>query len=231
MTGRRSRVREPPPLHRRVLPFFDALAEEPVWRRALIAYLFASAFLLWAAGLVNPEHGIASVASAPAAAAVPFAVAFYALASVVREILNTPMYFAAVAGVLLAVSRLTPGKGVTYRQLFSVTVHAGYVLLLGYALRIVLAVRGVELAGAAAVLLPDPAPLAATSDTVDVALNVAFGPPADMAAVGVFDTAFHALLGVAYFHIRNHKRVILGAVWGVGLSVLVDVVWLLVAGN
>ncbi|MXX68938.1 MAG: hypothetical protein F4Y74_08260 [Gemmatimonadales bacterium] len=56
------------------------------------------------------------------------------------------------------------------------------------------------------------------------------GSPADIPAVGVFDTAFHALLGVAYCRIRG-LRLIAGAAWGAGLSLLVDLVWLLAAGN
>ena len=52
------------------------------------------------------------------------------------------------------------------------------------------------------------------------------GSPADIPAVGVFDTAFHALLGVAYCRIRG-LRLIAGAVWGAGLSLLIDAAWLL----
>ena len=142
----------PPALDVRVLPLFDALAEEPVWRRALVTYVLASACLWLTAGLVHHEYGVASWP----AFVFPLVIAANVVVSVAREVLSSPLYFAVLAGILLAVSRLTPGKRVSFRQLFSVTVHTGYILLAGHALRIVLAAGGVDLAGVAAALLPDP---------------------------------------------------------------------------
>ena len=231
------RVR-PHALSRRVLLSFDAVAEEPVWRRALVTYVFASACLWMIAGLVHHEYGVASWP----AFALPVVVVANAVVSVVREVLITPLYFAALAGILLAVSRLTPGKSVSFRQLFSVTVHAGYILLAGHALRIVLAAGGVDPAGAAAALLPDPdamflgdttpalldpPPLGVVVHATAIPLSTFPRSPADIPAVGVFDAAFHALLGVAYCRLRGDKRLIVGAAWGCGLSLLVDVLWLL----
>ncbi len=232
MNAARSR---PPLLHRRVLSLFDALAEEPVWRRSLIAYLFASACLWTASGLVHHDHGVAALVYAPVFA-VPFLVAAHAVTSVVREVLNTPAYFAALAGVLLAASRLTPGKPVSFRQLFSVTVHAGYVLLVGHALRVALAAGGVGLTGPAllpdpdAMFLSDPARPGVVNGTM-IAFSVFSRSPADVLSTGVLEVAFHALLGVAYCRIRGGKRLIVGAAWGGGLSLLVDIVWLLLGAE
>lgn len=230
-----------PALGVRVLPLFDALVEEPVWRRALVTYVLASACLWFIAGLVHREYGIASW---PVFAS-PFVVALNAVFSVLREILTSPLYFAALAGILLAVSRLTSGKRVSFRQLFSVTVHTGYILLVGHALRIALAASGVDLEGAAAALLPDlnamflgdttpnsldPPPPGAVVHVTVIPLSMFPRSPADIPAVGIFDTAFHALLGVAYCRLRG-GRLIAGAFWGAGLSLLIDSVWLLSAGN
>ena len=224
----------------RLLSLFDALADDPVWRRALIMYLFVSAGLWTVAGLAHHEQGIAALVYAPAFA-VPLIVAGHVVASLLREVLVTIGYFAALAGVLLAVSRFTPGRPVSFRQFFSVTVHAGYILLVGHALRIALAAGGVELSGPTAALLPDPGamfappsadPSSALGTPGEVSANsIAFSvlpdSPADVLSTGVFDTAFHALLGVAYCRIRGAKRLIVGAVWGIGLSLMADVVWLL----
>lgn len=243
MTRNRANSAEarPPSLHRRVLPLFDALGEEPVWKPALVAYVFASSFLWVVAGLAHHEHGVAALVYAPVFA-VPFMLAANVVISIVREVLNTPLYFGALAGMLLALSRLTPGKRVSFRQLFSVTVHAGYILLAGHALRVALAAAGVELAGPAAILLPDPdamflpdraAPVVpdpavpGSVEVHDTAFSVFSGSPADVPSVGVFDTGFHALLGVAYCRLRGHPQLIVGAVWGAGLSLLVDILWLL----
>lgn len=236
-----SRWAWPPALGVRVLPLFDALAEEPVWRRALVTYVLASACLWFTAGLVHREYGVASWP----AFALPLALAANAVVSVARETLISPPYFAALAGILSAVSRLTPGKRVSFRQLFGVTVHAGYILLAGHALRIFLAAGGVDIEGAAA-LLPDPnamflgdttpnsldpSPPGAVVHVTVIPLSMFPRSPADIPAVGIFDTAFHALLGVAYCRLRG-GRLITGALWGAGLSLLVDVVWLLLsAGN
>ena len=194
-------------------------------------------------GLVHYEYGVASWP----VFGLPLVIAVNAVGSVAREVLISPLYFAALAGLLLVVSRLTPGKRVSFRQLFSVTVHAGYILLAGHALRIVLAALGPDFPGAAAALLPDPDAMF-LGDTIPVLLDpdtprpgvvtttvIPYSTfprsPADIPAVGVFDTAFHALLGVAYCRIRG-RRLIAGALWGTGLSLLVDVVWLLLgAGN
>ncbi|WP_419858012.1 hypothetical protein [Candidatus Palauibacter irciniicola] len=220
-------------LYHRFLSLLDALAAEPVWRRSLVAYLAVSAFLWTAAALAHAEHGIVMAMRLPIAVAVPFVVVTYAVASVIREILTTPAYFVALAGILLAVSRFTPGERVSFRQLFSVTVHVGYILLAGHALRVALALGGVELGGTAATLLPDPdamflpdpaEPVPAGSHSTS--FSGFAGSPADIPAVGAFDTVFHALLGVAYCRIRG-RRLIFGAAWGAGLSLLVDVVWLL----
>lgn len=226
----------------RVLPLFDALAEEPVWRRPLVTYVLASACLWMIGGLVHHEYGVVSWP----AFALPLIIAGFAVASVVREVFSGPIYFAALAGVLLVVARLTPGKRVSFRQLFSVTVHTGYILLAGHALRIVLAASGGDFAGAAAALLPDPDALL-LGDTTPVLLDppppgavvnataIPLSPfprsPADIPAVGVFDTAFHALLGGAYCRLRGSGRPIIGVVWGAGLSVLADVVWLLLVAG
>ena len=157
-----------------------------------------------------------------------------------RETLINPPYFAALAGILLAVSRLTPGKRVSFRQLFGVTVHAGYILLAGHALRIVLAAGGVDIEGVAA-LLPDPnamflgdttpnsldpPPPGAVVHVTVIPISMFPRSPVDIPAVGAFDTAFHALLGVAYCRIRG-LPLIAGAAWGAGLSLLVDAAWLL----
>ena len=190
------------------------------------------------AGLVHHEYGIVTWP----AFALPFLVAGNAVVSVAREVLFSPAYFAALAGILLAVSRLTPGKRVSFRQLFSVTVHAGYILLAGHALRIVLAAGGADLAGAAAALLPDPdamflgdttpalldpPPPGAVVHATAIPLSTFPQSPADIPAVGVFDTTFHAMLGVAYCRIRGANRLIMGAVWGTGVSLLADALWLL----
>ena len=224
-------------LCRRLLSLVDALAAEPVWGRPLVAYLAASAFLWTAAALAHAEHGIVMAMRLPIAVAVPFVVVTYAVASVIREILSTPAYFVALAGILLAVSRCTPGERVSFRQLFSVTVHAGYILLAGHALRVAFALGGVDFGGPAATLLPDPdamflpdpaEPVPAGSHSTS--FSAFAGSPADIPAVGAFDTVFHALLGVAYCRLRG-RRLIAGAAWGAGLSLLVDLVWLLAAGN
>ena len=225
-------------LYHRLLSMFDALAAEPVWRRSLVAYLVASAFLWTVAGLAHREHGIVAAARLPIAGAVPFMVVAHTVVSVVREVISTPPYFVALASILLAVSRFTPGENVSFRQLFSVTVHVGYILLAGHALRVAFSLSGVELGGSAATLLPAPDAMFLLDSAEQVAAGTdrtSFsefaGSPADVPAVGVFDTAFHGLLGVAYCRIRG-RRLIAGAAWGVGLSLLVDVVWLLVgAGN
>lgn len=239
MTGRgSSRVRQAPPLHRRVLSFFEALAAEPAWRRSLLVYILAGSFLWTVAGLAHREHGIVATASLSITGAIPLAVAGHAITSVLREVLSMPLYFVALAGVLLAVSRFTRGEDVSFRQLLSVTVHAGYILLAGHALRVALSLGGVEFGGFAATLLPAPDAMFVLDTVEQVAASshhTSFsgfaGSPADVPAVGVFDTAFHALLGVAYCRIRG-RRLIAGAAWGVGLSLLVDVVWLLLgAGN
>jgi hypothetical protein len=218
--------------------FLDALAADPVWRRPLFVYILASSCLWALAGLAHHEHGIAAAARLPIAAAIPFTVAAHAIVSVVSEVLTMPLYFTALAVVLLAVSRFTPGKNVSFRQLFSVTVHAGYILLAGHALRVALSLAGVDIGGSAATLLPAPDAMFLLDSAEQVPAgshSTSFsgfaGSPADVPAVGVFDTAFHALLGVAYCRIRG-RRLIAGAAWGVGLSLLVDVVWrLLGAGN
>lgn len=100
-------------LCRRFLLLVDALAAEPVWGRPLVAYLAVSAFLWTAAALAHAEHGIVMAMRLPIAAAVPFAVVGYAVASVIRELLSTPVYFIALAGILLVVSRWTPGERVS----------------------------------------------------------------------------------------------------------------------
>ena len=232
----------PPALDVRVLPLFDALAEEPVWRRALVTYVLASACLWLTAGLVHHEYGVASWP----AFVFPLVIAANVVVSVAREVLSSPLYFAVLAGILLAVSRLTPGKRVSFRQLFSVTVHTGYILLAGHALRIVLAAGGVDLAGVAAALLPDPdamflgdttpvlldpPPPGVVVHATAIPLSTFPRSPADIPAVGVFDTAFHALLAVAYCRLRGYKSLIGGAAWGGGLSVLADVVWLLLGAG
>ena len=237
-----SRRAWPPAPGVRVLTLFDALAEEPVWKRALVTYVFASACLWFIAGSVHREYGIASW---PAFAS-PFVIAVNAVFSVLRETLTSPFYFAALAGILFAVSRLTPGKRVSFRQLFGVTVHTGYILLAGHALRIVLAAGGADVEGASAALLPDPnamflgdttpnsldpPPPGAVVHVTVIPLSMFPRSPADIPAAGIFDTVFHALLGVAYCRLRG-ERLIAGALWGAGLSLLVDVVWLLLsAGN
>ena len=234
-----------PHVHRRVLSLFDSLAGEPVWRRALIVYLVVSSSLWAIAGLVHHEHGVAALVYAPVFA-VPLIVAANVANSVVREVLHTPLYFAALAGILLAVSRLRPGKRVSFRELFSLAVHAGYILLAGHALRIALAASGVEFAGPAVAFLPDPDAMFLPDSAVVVppefanaggvrsdtmAFATLSDSPADIPAVGVFDTAFHALLGVAYCRLRGGTRLIVGAAWGTGLSLLVDIVWLLVSAG
>ena len=223
----------PPASHGRILSWFDARMDEPVWRRALIAYLCASSCLWTVAGLVHEDHGLAAPWFMPAFG-VPFLITGHAVASMVREVLNTPLYLAALAGVLFAVSRLRPGTTVSFRQLFSVTVRAAYVLLAGHTLRVVLSACGVELSGAAALLLPDPNAMflpdsGGSPSGHDTAFSV-FGSPADIPSVGAFDTAFHTLLGVAYCRLRG-GRLITGALWGAGLSLLVDVVWLLLTAG
>ena len=211
----------------RLLSLFDALAEEPVWKRPLIAYVFMSACLWVGAGLAHHEHGIAALVYVPAFA-VTLMLAAHAVAALARELLVTTPYFVALAGVLLVLSRLTPGRLVSFRQCFSLTVHAGYILLAGHALRIALAAGGLEPSGAMATLLPDPgAMFSPEADATTIAFSVFPDSPADVLSTGVFDTAFHAILGVAYCRIRGGKRLIAGAAWGAGLSLLADVVWLL----
>ncbi len=210
-----------------LLSLFDALAEEPVSKRPLLAYAFVSACLWVGAGLAHHEHGIAALVYAPAFA-VPLIVAGHVVAALLRELLVTTPYFVALAGVLLVVSRLTPGRPVSFRQFFSLTVHAGYILLAGHALRIALAAGGVEPSGAMATLLPDPgAMFSPEADATTIAFAVFPDSPADVLSAGVFDTAFHALLGLAYCRIRGTKRLMVGAAWGTGLSLLADVLWLL----
>ncbi len=209
------------------MSLFDALADDPVWKRPLIGYAFMSACLWVGAGLAHHEHGIAALVYAPALA-VPLGIAAHAVAALARELLVTTPYFVALAGVLLAVSQLTPGRPASFRQFFSLTVHAGYILLAGHALRIALAAGGVDPSGAMAVLLPDPgAMFSPEADATTIAFSVFPDSPADVLSAGVFDTAFHALLGVAYCRIRGTKRLIVGAAWGTGLSLLADALWLL----
>ena len=209
----------------RLLRLFDALLEEPTWKRPLIRYLCASTLLWILAGLAHREFGVATLVYAPAFA-VPFVVLANILNSIVREVLNSPLYFGVLAAFLLAVSRLTPGNRLSFRQLFSVTIHAAYVLLAGHALRLVLAVTGVARTGVASVLLPDPdamflpSSVDAASGTPEIAFSV-FGSVTDVASVGVFDTVFHAVLGVAYCHVRG-QSLVLGAAWGTGLSLFAD---------
>ncbi len=211
----------------RLLSLFDALAEEPVWKRRLIAYALMSACLWVGAGLAHHEHGIAALVYVPPFA-VPLMLAAHVVAALARELLVTTPYFVGLAGVLLLLSRLTPGRLVSFRQCFSLTVHAGYILLAGHALRIALAAGGVDSSGAMAVLLPDPgAMFSPEADATTIAFSVFPDSPADVLSTGVFDTAFHALLGVAYCRIRGTKRLIVGAAWGAGFSLLADVVWLL----
>ena len=227
-----------PRLRQRLLSLFDALAAEPVWRRSLFVYILTSSFLWAVAGLAHREHGIVATASLSITGAIPLMVAGHAIVSVLREVLSMPLYFVALAAFLLAVSRFTRGERVSFRQLFSVTVHAGYILLAGHALRVAFTLGGVELGGAATTLLPDPSAMFLLDPAEEVVVGnqlTAFsgfaGSPADIPATGVFDTAFHALLGVAYCRIRG-RRLIAGAALGVGLSLLVDCVWLLsAAGN
>ena len=227
-------------LLQRILSSCDSLAVEPAWRRPLIRYLVASALLWTAAGLVHQRHGVASITSLPIAGAVPFMVVGHVVVSLAREVLNSSPYFVVLTGLLFALSRLTPGARVSFRQLFSVTVHTAYLLLAGHALRIGLAAWGVEVAEPAATLLPGPdamfvsepagtiAPNAARATSVNASVAFSmFGSPADVLSVGVFETAFHALLGAAYCRIRGGPRPIVGAAWGAGLSLLIDVLWLL----
>ena len=227
-------------LFQRIVSSCDSLAVEPAWRQPLIRYLVASALLRTAAGLVHQRHGIALLASLPIAGAVPFGIAAHAVNSLAREGLASPLYFVVLTGLLFTLSRLTPGARVSFRQLFSVTVHTGYILLAGHALRVGLAAWGVELAEPAATLLPDPdamfvsepagnaAPNAAMATSVNASIAFSmFGSPADVLSVGVFETAFHALLGAAYCRIRSGTRPIVGAAWGAGLSLLIDILWLL----
>lgn len=215
-------------LHR-LLRWFDALMEEPTVKRPLIRYLSASIVLWILAGLAHHQHGVAALVYAPAFA-VPFVILANIVTSVLREILNSPLYFGALAALLLAASRLTPGKRLSFRQLLSITIHAAYVLLAGHALRFVLAAAGVELGGMATVFLPDPDAMflpntlaAASTNSQDVAFSM-FGSPTDIASVGLFDTVFHALLGLAYCHIRD-RPLVLGVCWGTGLSLFADGLW------
>ena len=77
-------------------------------------------------------------------------------------------------------------------------------------------------------MLPDPgAMFSPEADATTIAMSVFPDSPADVLSVGVFDAVFHALLGVAYCRIRGGKRLIAGAAWGAGLSLLADVLWLL----
>ena len=180
------------------------------------------------------------MANLPIAGVVPFAVAGHVVVSLVREVLVSSPYLVVFAGLLFAYSRLTPGARVSFRQLFSVTVHTGYILLAGHALRIGLAAWGVEMAEPAATLLPDPDAMFVSEPAGNAASNAAeatsvnasvafsmFGSPADVLSVGVFETAFHALLGAAYCRMRGGPRPIVGAAWGAGLSLLIDALWIL----
>ncbi|WP_419163157.1 hypothetical protein [Candidatus Palauibacter sp.] len=180
--------------------------------------------MLTLAGLAHPEYGVESIAGVPVAGRVIMLVAAHAL-SAAAAVINAPLYFATLAGILLAVSKIGPGHRVSFRQLFSATVHAAYILLAGHALRLALAVSGVELAGPAEALLPAEDPPVAV-----LFVTLSFGSVADAPPVGVFEMAFHALLGVAYCRIRG-QRLIVGAAWGVGISLLVDILWLLLGAG
>ena len=226
----------PPSLRQRILSLFDTLAERPVWRRPLLVYLLGSSLLWTAAGLIHRQHGVVAASSLVAIAA-PLVIFGHSVTSAVREILTSPPYFLALTCVLLVLSRLTPGRRVSFGQLFSVTVHVGYVLLLGHALRVALSASGVELAGPAATLLPDPNAMFLPDPTGPTAPDhhsISFSAfprsPTDVPAVGLFDAGFHALLGVGYCHIRG-RRLAAGAAWGAGLSLLADILWFLLGAD
>jgi len=105
------------------------------------------------------------------------------------------------------------------------------VLLAGHALRIAFALGGVDFGGPAATLLPDPdamflpdpaEPVPAGSHSTS--LSAFAGSPADIPAVGAFDTVFHALLGVAYCRIRGRRLIAGAALVGVLIGGLIYVV-------
>ena len=197
---------------------FDVLVEEPEWRRALAVYVVASASMLTLAGLADPGYGIESIAGVPVAGGFIVLVAAHTLVAA-AAVINAPLYFAALAGTLLVVSRVRPGPRVSFRQLFSLTVHAAYILLAGHTLRLMLALCGVDPSGPAAALLPvEASPVSVLS----VTWSDASGPP-----VGIFETSFHAMLGAAYCRARSRKRMVAGVVWGAGLSLSAFAAWLL----
>ena len=197
---------------------FDVLAGVPEWKRTLAAYLVASASMLTLAGLADSEYGIEAIAGIPVAGGFVMLVAAHAFRAA-SAVINAPLYFVALAGTLLVVSRVRPGPHLSFRQLFSLTVHAAYVLLAGHALRLILALCGVDASGPAAALLPLETP---PVSVLSVTWSDANGPP-----VGIFETSFHAMLGAAYCHARNRKRMVAGAALGAGLSLSTFAVWLI----
>ena len=197
-----------PPLHQRLLllfaspgRLFDALKDEPVWRGALAGQVVLETLLLTTPiVLLVPRVYEAGTLAATAGSAV---LGVVGVLTVLVAVLSVPLFYGAIAGVLFIAARFITPRSVSFTQLFSVTIHAAYVLLLGRVIALVSP-------------LSDSAILSPPRLRV---LQPASG--ADFAAAAPFSTllgmAFFALLGVALCRVCRLRRVVLVAACGSAL--------------
>lgn len=175
------------------------LREEPVWKDALAWHVLLAALLSIAAAIIDTlphafEFGSMALAASLATLGITAGVAGLV------AILAVPLFYAAVAVVLFIGVRFVMRCAVSFAEIFSATVHAAYVLLLGRMITSFPPLSGASLMGPPQLGLRQPAP------------DTSFGPAL---VAGVLEAAFFALLGVALCRVCGGRRVTLAAALGV----------------
>ena len=195
------------PLYRRLLllllrpgRLFIMLREEPVWKDALGWQVLLSALLSIATALDTLpdafEFGSMAVAASLATLGITAGLALLV------AVLMVPLFYASVAALLFIGARLVMRCAVSFSAIFSATVHAAYVLLLG---RIITSFP--PLSGASPL---SPPQFGLRQPVPDASLAPAL-------VAGVVEAAFFALLGVALCRVCGGRRVAMAAGLGIAL--------------
>ena len=197
------------PLYRRLLllllrpgRLFTMLREEPVWKDALAWQVLLGALLSIAAAIDTLPRVFEFGSVAPVASLATLGIA--AGLAVLVASLAVPLFYASVAAVLFIGVRFVMRCAVSFAEIFSATVHAAYVLLLGRMITSLPPLSGASLMGPPQLGFRQPAP------------DASFGP---LLVAGVVEAAFFALLGVALCRVCGRRRVAVAAALGIALYV------------
>ncbi len=174
------------------------LREEPVWKDALAWQVVLGALLSIPAASDTLRHVFEFGPMALAASLATLGIT--AGLAVLVAILAVPLFYASVAAVLFIAARLVKRRAVSFAEIFSATVHAAYVLLLGRMITSFPPLSGVSLMGPPQLALRQPPP------------DTSFGP---VLVAGAIEAAFFALLGVALCRVCGGRRVTLAAALGI----------------